>query len=183
MKKLKFLALGLVAAFGFAACGENDDPQETDLYNYSAAEEVFMGGASSAYGSFYTFSNGAQTKAQLTENAAEANVVFCFSTLTDQISFISGSEATNEIVKEACKNSVTKFVEIGSAEPKKFEKADFSNATTSFAIDKKVLNGKNAVAFKNAKCQGFFEIVSFDETKTDLTLKVWIATEKPEVAE
>ena len=178
MKKLKVFALALVAAFGFAACGEEDEPEATDLYSYSAAETVQMGGSASSFGSFYTFSNGAQTKAQLTENAAEANVVFCFSTLTDQISFISGSEATNEIVKEACKNSVTKFVEIGSADTKKFEKADFSAGTSTFAIDKKVLNGKNAVAFKNDKCQGFFEIVEFDEASTDLTLKIWIATAK-----
>lgn len=178
MKKLKVFALALVAAFGFAACGEEDEPEATDLYNYSAAEEIQMGGSKSDFGSFYTFSNGVQKKSELTANASEANVVFCFSTLTETMSFVSGSEANNEIVKEACKNSVTKFVEIGSADTKKFEKADFTSAKTSLEISKKVEKGKNAIAFKNDKCQGFFEIVSFDAEKEDLVLKIWIATAK-----
>lgn len=167
MKKLKFFALALVAAFGFAACGDEDSE------NFDSAT-IVMGGSKSANGSFYTFSNGVQTKQGLTDNAAEANVVFCFSTLDENFKFISGSESANSIVKEACANSVTKFVEIGNATENKFEGADWTAAKTSIEISKKVEKGKNAIAFKNDKCQGFFEIGEYAEETEDLTLKIWI---------
>lgn len=168
MKKLKFFALALVAAFGFAACGDDEDSENFDQAT------IVMGGSASSNGSFYTFSNGVQTKQQLTDNAAEANVIFCFSTLDENFKFISGSEASNEIVQKACANSVTKFVEIGNATEKKFEGADWASATTSIEISKKVEKGKNAIAFQNDKCQGFFEIGDYDETNQDLTLKIWV---------
>ena len=38
MKKLKFLALGLVAAFAFAACGEEEESNYTE-------STIVMGGA------------------------------------------------------------------------------------------------------------------------------------------
>ena len=172
MKKLKFLALGLVAAFGFAAC-DDDEPgdQESKSGNSYKQSTIVMGGAKSSNGSFYTFDKGVQTKTQLGDVAT--NVVFCFQTLSDNFRFISGTIADNEIVK--AQESETKFVMIGDAVANKFEKADFAaDGKTSIDISNKIEAGKKAVAFKNAKCEGFFEVVSYDEASEDLTLNVWI---------
>lgn len=168
MKKLKFFALALVAAFGMASCGDDDDAE----YTY-AESTIVMGGAKSANGSFYTFDNGVQTKTQLGDQAS--NVIFCFQTLDSAFQFISGTVATNEIVKAQA--SETKFAVIGDAKESKFEKltdADFD--ATAVEINKKLENGKKAVAFKNDKCQGFFEVVNYAEDSEDLTLNIWIAT-------
>lgn len=166
MKKLKVFALALVTALGFSAC--NEDPEEGATYKESTA---VMGGAASSNGSFYTFDNGVQTKTQLGDVAT--NVVFCFQTTNGNFQFISGTEATNEIVKAQA--SETKFAEIGSAKASKFEKltdADFTS--TSIIIDSKLEAGKNAVAFSNANCKGFFEVVEYNKETEDLILKIWI---------
>jgi hypothetical protein len=179
MKKLKFLALGLVAAFGFAACGGEDEVQQGKSGATYTESTIVMGGAKSANGSFYTFDKGVQTKTQLGDVAT--NVVFCFQTLSDNFRFISGTIADNEIVKAQA--SETKFVMIGDAVANKFEKADFAaDGKTSIDISNKLEAGKKAVAFKNAKCEGFFEIVSYDADKEDLTINIWTKDEAKDEA-
>lgn len=173
MKKLKFFALALVAAFGMASCGDEED----SLYNYSEATIVMGGGDNQDLGSFYTFDKGVQKKEDLGSTAT--NVIFCFNTLTEDLRFISGTIAKNEIV--SAQASETKFAVIGDATPAKFEKltdADFESLEV--LINRKLEKGKKAVAFKNAKCQGFFEVVSYDAEKEILTLSVWTASEKAE---
>ena len=170
MKKLKFFAFALVAAFGFAACDSKDEE-----FTYEEST-VVMGGSQSSNGSFFTFDKGVQTKTGLGDSGA--NVVFCFSTIDDNFQFISGTEATNEIVKATA--SETKFAVIGDATAAKFEKAVCSE--TKVEISNKLESGKKAVAFENANCKGFFEVVSYDAEKQDLTLKVWIQ-KAAEVAE
>ncbi len=134
-----------------------------------------MGGARSMHGSFYTFDNGVQTKAQLGDKAA--NVVFCFLTLDenketlDVFRFISGTEAVNEIVQSQA--SETKFVMISDATQEEFENVDWSEGTTSIDIAKTLEAGQKSVAFKNALSEGFFEVVSYDEDAEDLTINVW----------
>ena len=134
-----------------------------------------IGGAKSMHGSFYTFDNGVQTKAQLGDKAA--NVVFCFLTLDenketlDVFRFISGTEAVNEIVQSQA--SETKFVMISDATQEEFEIVDWSEGTTSIDIAKTLEAGQKVVAFKNALSEGFFEVVSYDENAEDLTINVW----------
>lgn len=168
MKKLKFFALALVAAFGFAACGEETEE------NYTQSQAI-MGGAGSQLGSWFTFDNGVQTKEQLGETGA--NVIFAFSTLDETMSFKSGTEVVNQIVKESA--SETKFAIIGDAKASKFENLqDTEFNLTVVELNKKLENGKKAIAFKNDKCKGFFEIVDFTETEQEgavVTLNVWIA--------
>ena len=172
MKKLKFLALGLVAAFGFAACGDDDDEVAFCSEDATVKEStVVMGGAKSSNGSFYTFDNGVQTKTQLGDVAT--NVVFCFQTLDEAFQFISGTEATNEIVKAQA--SETKFAMIGDATVKKASKLNESDFTaTKMEINKKLESGKKAVAFMNEKCKGFFEVLDYASDSEDLTLKMYI---------
>ena len=63
MKKLKFLALGLVAAFGFAACGEEEDEVAFCASDAQVKEStVVMGGAKSDNGSFFTIDSGVQKR-------------------------------------------------------------------------------------------------------------------------
>lgn len=174
MKKLKFLALGLVAAFGFAACGDEDEVAFCASDAQVKESTVVMGGAKSANGSFYTFDNGVQTKTQLGDVAT--NVVFCFQTLDEAFQFISGTEATNEIVKAQA--SETKFAMIGDATVAKASKLNESDFTaTKMEINKKLENGKKAVAFMNAKCKGFFEVLDYASESEDLTLKMYIIQE------
>ena len=165
MKKLKVFALALVAAFGFSACDTEEDGA-----TYKEAT-IVMGGSASLNGSFYTFDKGVQTKTGLGDVAT--NVIFCFQTIDGAFQFISGTKATNTIVNSQA--SETKFAEIGSAKASKFEKltdADFTS--TSINIDSKLEEGKNAVAFSNAKCKGFFEVVNYVAESQDLTIKIWI---------
>ena len=169
MKKLKFLALGLVAAFAFAACGEEEESNYTE-------KTIVMGGATSDNGSFYTSDKGVQTKTQLGNTAT--NVVFCFQTIDEAFQFISGELATNDIVKAQA--SETKFAVIGDGKASKFEKltdADFT--LSSVEINKKLETGKKAVAFKNntLKCKGFFEVMNYAAESEDLTMKIWVAKE------
>ena len=169
MKKLKFLALGLVAAFAFAACGEEEESNYTE-------STIVMGGAKSANGSFYTSDKGVQTKTQLGDVAT--NVVFCFQTIDEAFQFNSGTEATNEIVKAQA--SETKFAVIGDGKASKFEKlADADFNLTAVEISNKLEAGKKAVAFKNdkLKCKGFFEVMDYAAESEDLTMKIWVAKE------
>ena len=132
---------------------------------------VVIGGAKSpTNGPFYTFDNGVQTKAQLGDVAT--NVVFCFQTLSDNFRFISGTIADNEIVKAQA--SETKFVMMSDATEEKFENVDWSYATTTIDISSKLERGKRAVAFKNEQCEGFFELISYDEVCEDLTINIWV---------
>lgn len=175
MKKLKFLALGLVAAFGFAACGDEED--EVAFCSSDAqvtSSSAVMGGASSSLGSFWTFDNGVQKKDELGDVAT--NVVFAFSTLEETISFVSGTETVNEIVKAQA--SETKFAVIKEASVEKASKLNESDFTdTKVELSNKLEEGKRAVAFLNANCKGFFEILSYDETTTEVTLKVYVIQE------
>ncbi|MCQ2958981.1 MAG: hypothetical protein MJ198_02170 [Bacteroidales bacterium] len=173
MKKLKVFALALVAAFGMASC--SDEPADEIEYTEST---IVMGGAKSANGSFYTSDKGVQTKTQLGEHAE--NVIFCFQTIDEAFQFISGTEAQNEIVKAQA--SETKFAVIGDAKASKFEKLSDEDFTeTVVAISNKLEAGKKAVAFKNEKCQGFFEVVNYAAESEDLTINIWVV--KEEVAE
>ena len=137
---------------------------------------VVMGGAKSKNGSSYTFDHGVQTKTQLGDNATA--VVFCFQTIDENrntlenFRFISGTEAVNEIIRTQA--SETKFVMISDATQEEFETVDWSYATTTIDIDRKLEKGNNTVAFKNEKCEGFFEVVSYDEDAEDLTINIWV---------
>ena len=134
-----------------------------------------MGGARSMHGSSYTFDNGVQTMSQL--GAVATNVVFCFKTIDENLNtldafrFISGTEATNEIVRTQA--SETKFVMISDATQEEFETVDWSEGTTSIDIAKTLEAGQKSVAFKNALSEGFFEVVSYDEDTDDLNINVW----------
>ena len=175
MKKLKFLALGLVAAFGFAACGDEDATPFCDENAEATQTTVVLGGSQSANGSFFTSDKGVQTKIQLGDVAT--NVVFCFNTLDEAYQFISGTEATNEIVKAQA--STTKFAVIGDAtvaKASKLNSSDFKDKKVE--ISKRIDNGKKAVAFWNETldCKGFFEVVSSDGEgeKTNLTVNMFV---------
>ena len=184
MKKLKFLALGLVAAFGFAACGSEDGDQESKSGNTYKQSQITMGGKDSNNPSFYTFDQGPISSTAVKD--VPASVVFCFKTQKqdpetkeweklDPSFVVSGTEADNTAVKAAA--SETKFAIIGSANADKFEKlsdADFN--TTKVEFSRKLEKGRVAVAFKNTtlKCEGFFEIVSFDDAKEDVVMNIWV---------
>ncbi|MCQ2959441.1 MAG: hypothetical protein MJ198_04540 [Bacteroidales bacterium] len=142
-------------------------------YEY-ALSTVVMGGAKSANGAFYTSDYGVQTKWQLGDFAG--NVIFCFQTIYEAFQFISGTEAQNEIVKAQA--SETKFAVIGDAKASKFEQLSDEDFTeTVVTISRKLETGKKAVAFKNDKCQGFFEIVNYSAESEDLTLNIWTVIE------
>lgn len=171
MKKLKFFALALVAAFGMASCGNEEEIAFCASDAEVVQSMVVMGGAKSANGSFFTSDNGVQTKTQLGDQAA--NVIFCFSTLAEDFQFISGTVAENEIVKKQA--SETKFAVIGEATVAKASKLNESDFTdTQVKISRKLENGKKAVAFMNDKCKGFFEITNYDEAAEDLSMTVYI---------
>ena len=138
-------------------------------YNFTK-HEIVMGGSRSMNGSFYTFENGVQTATQLEYDAT--NVVLCSQTFSDHFRFISGTIVENETVKT--QSSETKFVMIHDATEEEFEKVDWSSSTTTIDINFKLRRGEKTVAFKNAKCEGFFEIVSYDADKDDLTINIWI---------
>ena len=184
MKKLKFLALGLAGLMAFASCSK-DDEETAEKFDQS---QITMGGYfSNNYGSFYTSDKGVQKQSELQNDAS--NVIFCFSSAEktgevdaqgkniwkgiNPVQIISGSEAGNDIVKAQA--SETKFAEIKNATSDAFDKAtdaDFDKTVVEF--DRKVTKGKTTIAFKNAKCQGFFEVVSFDEDKDELVLNIWV---------
>lgn len=171
MKKLKVFALALVAAFGMASCGNEEEIAFCASDAEAVQSMVVMGGANSGNGSFFTSDNGVQTITQLGDQAA--NVIFCFSTLTEDFQFISGTVAENEIVKAQA--SETKFAVIGEAsvaKASKLNESDFKD--TEVKISRKLENGKKAVAFMNDKCKGFFEITNYDEVHEDLTMTVYI---------
>ncbi len=137
---------------------------------------VVMGGAKSVNGAYYTFDKGVQAKSQLGDNATA--VVFCFQTIDENrntlenFRFISGTEAVNEIIRAQA--SETKFVMISDATQEEFETVDWSDGTTIIDIAKTLEAGQKAVAFNNEKCQGFFELVSYDEDYEDLRINIWV---------
>ena len=147
---------------------------EDDLVTITQRQDV-LGGPTSMNGSFYTFDNGVQTKSQLGDVAT--NVIFCFKTIDENLNtldafrFISGTEATNEIVRTQAFE--TKFVMISDATQEEFENVDWSNGTTIIDISKTLYDGQKTVAFKNAQSEGFFEVVSYDEDTDDLNINVW----------
>jgi hypothetical protein len=182
MKKLKFLALGLAGLMAFASCGKEDE-KTAENYNQT---QVTLGGHYSSNGSFYTFDKGVQKQTELGDVAT--NVIFCFSSAVptgevdengkkiwekiDPVQIISGTEAGNDIVKAQA--SETKFAKIKEATADAYEKAtaaDFNMTVVEF--DRKVTKGKTTIAFKNDKCEGFFEVVSFSEDTDDVTLNIW----------
>ena len=184
MKKLKFLALGLAGLMAFASCGSDPEDQESKSGAKYKQDQITMGGHSSSYGSFYTFDEGVVKTDRVKE--IPANVVFCFKTKKqdpetkeweklDPSYVVSGTEADNTAVNAAA--SETKFAILKSADADKYEKltdADFNATTVEFS--RKLEKGKVAVAFKNAtlKCEGFFEIVSFDDEKEDVVMNIWV---------
>ena len=177
MKKLKFLALGLAAAFAFSACGTDDEGDQTSKKGNEYKEStISMGGAKSALGSAYTSDKGVQTMKELGDNAQ--NVIFCFQTIDENketlenFRFVSGTEAVNAIIKD--QSSKTVFVMIGDGKADKFEKVNWSEGKTTIDVSRKIENGKKAVAFKNDKCEGFFELISFDEATENLSMKIWV---------
>ena len=142
-------------------------------YMNFAQHIVAMGGAKSANGYFYTFDKGVQNKKQVEEDATNVIFEFNWHNLSGDVSqFISGTESTNEIVKSQALE--TKFVMIGNATEEKFVNVDWSMSSTTIDISKKLEQGKNAVAFKNEQCEGFFELISYDEEIEDLTISIWV---------
>ncbi|MBO7124791.1 MAG: hypothetical protein J6V74_02975 [Bacteroidales bacterium] len=183
MKKLKFLALGLAGLMAFASCSKEEGDQESKSGATYKQSQITMGGKASNNPSFYTFDKGAVSTSEA--NKAPESVVFCFKTQKqidgenweklDPSYVVSGTEADNTAVNAAA--SETKFAIIKSADADKYEKltdADFNATKVEFS--RKLENGKVAVAFKNAtlKCEGFFEIVSFDNEKEDVVMNIWV---------
>lgn len=188
MKKLKFLALGLVAAFGFAACGEEDEVAFTSKEAKTTNTQIVMGGSKSTLGSSYTFDKGVQTTTELGENAT--NVVFCLQTIDENkatletFRFVSGTKAVNEIIngtKDPNKGaSETVFAMIGDATIAKAASLNESDFTeTTMDISRKLESGKKAVAFwnKTLNVKGFFEITNFVEANEEMSLNMFIIQE------
>lgn len=182
MKKLKFLALGLVAAFGFASCGDEEEVAFTSKDAKTTNTQIVMGGSSSSLGSFYTSDKGVQGKTDLQDNAT--NVVFCLQTIDENketletFRFISGTKAVNEIVK--AQSSETVFAMIGDATIAKAASLNESDFTaTTIDINRKLENGKKAVAFwnKTLNVKGFFEITNFVEANEEMSLNMFIIQE------
>lgn len=184
MKKLKFLALGLVAAFGFAACGEEDEVAFTSKEAKTTNTQIVMGGSKSSLGSFYTSDKGVQTTTELGNTAT--NVVFCLQTIDENdkektletFRFISGTRANNAIVKE--QSSETVFAMIGDATIAKAASLNESDFTeTTMDISRKLESGKKAVAFwnKTLNVKGFFEVTNFVEANEEMSLNMFIIQE------
>lgn len=182
MKKLKFLALGLVAAFGFAACGEEDEVAFTSKEAKTTNTQIVMGGSKSLLGSSYTFDKGVQTKDELGDNAT--NVVFCLQTIDENkatletFRFVSGTKAVNEIIK--AQSSETVFAMLGDATIAKAASLNESDFTANtIDISRKLENGKKAVAFwnKTLNVKGFFEITNFVEANEEMSLNMFIIQE------
>lgn len=184
MKKLKFLALGLVAAFGFASCGDEEEVAFTSKEAKTTNTQIVMGGSKSSLGSFYTSDKGVQGKTDLQDNAT--NVVFCLQTIDENdktksletFRFISGTRANNDIVK--AQSSETVFAMIGDATIAKaagLNESDFTANTID--ISRKLENGKKAVAFwnKTLNVKGFFEITNFVEANEEMSLNLFIIQE------
>lgn len=185
MKKLKFLALGLVAAFGFAACGdEEDEVAFTSKEAKTTNTQIVMGGSKSSLGSSYTFDKGVQTLSELGSTAT--NVVFCLQTIDENdktksletFRFISGTRANNEIIKKDASETV--FAMIGDATIAKAASLNESDFTANtIDISRKLENGKKAVAFwnKTLNVKGFFEITNFVEANEEMSLNMFIIQE------
>lgn len=188
MKKLKFLALGLVAAFGFASCGDEEEVAFTSKDAQVKQSAIVMGGSNSKLGSAYTADKGVQTMTELGEEAN--NVVFCLQTIDanketlETFRFVSGTKAVNEIIngtKNPDKGAYeTVFAMIGDATIEKAAKLNESDFTaTTMDISRKLENGKKAVAFwnKTLKVKGFFEVTSFVEANEEMSLNMYIIQE------
>ena len=182
MKKLKFLALGLVAAFGFASCGDDEEVAFTSKDAQVKQSTIVMGGSKSSLGSAYTSDKGVQTMTELGNTAT--NVVFCLQTIDENketletFRFVSGTKAVNEIIK--AQSSETVFAMIGDATIEKAAKLNESDFTaTTMDISRKLETGKKAVAFwnKTLNVKGFFEINSFVEENEEMSMSMYIIQE------
>ena len=182
MKKLKFLALGLVAAFGFASCGDEEEVAFTSKEAKTTNTQIVMGGSKSSLGSSFTSDKGVQTKDELGNTAT--NVVFCLQTIDENkatletFRFVSGTKAVNEIIKAQASETV--FAMIGDATIAKaagLNESDFTANTID--INRKLENGKKAVAFwnKTLNVKGFFEITNFVEANEEMSLNMFIIQE------
>ncbi|MBO7124463.1 MAG: leucine-rich repeat protein, partial [Bacteroidales bacterium] len=140
---------------------------ETNIFSESIQRSIVLG--VNSVGSFFTSNYGVQRITELGDNAT--NVIFALEIFDDEFRIISGTEAENEIVKS--QSSETKFVMIGDATAEKFIKADWSRAKNYIDIDGKLENGKAAVAFKNDKLAGFFEVMNCDYENNELQLHIW----------
>ena len=140
---------------------------ETNIFSESIQRSIVMG--VNSVGSFFTSNYGVQRITELGDNAT--NVIFALEVFDDEFRIISGTEAENEIVKS--QSSETKFVMIGDATAEKFIKADWSQAKNSIGSDRKLEHGKKAVAFKNDKLAGFFEVMAYDSENNELQLRIW----------
>ena len=131
-------------------------------------ELVYLGGASSSNGSFYTADKGAQTKTQIGDDASK--VVFFYSEGVESY-IVSGTEASNEIVSSQA--SETKFATLTEASITAFEAlGDTDFSATRIAVEKGSL-----VAFKNMYAKGFFRVGNIDE---DLQMKMYVEVENIE---
>lgn len=191
MKKLKFLALGLVAAFGFASCGDEEEVAFTSKEAKTTNTQIVMGGSkSTTLGSSYTFDKGVQTLGELGDNAT--NVVFCLQTIDENdkektletFRFVSGTRTNNKIIngtQDPNKGaSETVFAMIGDATIAKAAGLNESDFTaTTMDISRKLENGKKAVAFwnKTLNVKGFFEITNFVEANEEMSLNMFIIQE------
>ena len=132
-------------------------------------ELVYLGGAKSVQGGFYTADKGVQTKAQLGDDASQ--VVFCLYMTDDNPYVISGTESANEIVSSQA--SETKFATLTEASISAFEAlGDTDFSATRIAVEKGSL-----VAFKNMYAKGFFRVGNIDE---DLQMKMYVEVENIE---
>jgi len=92
MKKLKFLALGLVAAFGFAACGEEEGEEGVDYTTTSKAGCFIAAGSNNTAGS-YLNQDGTVYKAADIKANGSTGIILTANVVDGVASIYSGTDA------------------------------------------------------------------------------------------
>lgn len=92
MKKLKVLALALVAALGFSACNTND-PEEGVDYTTTPKAGVFVGAGSNTSAGSYVTSDGTVYKAADIKTNGSTNILFVGNVTATSASIYSGTDA------------------------------------------------------------------------------------------
>lgn len=128
-------------------------------------ELVYLGGAKSVHGGFYTADKGVQTKAQLGDDASQ--VVFCLYMTDDNPYVISGTESANEIVSSQA--SETKFAAMPNAKIETYNNLRaFNYTSTSISITE-----GSVYAFTNNHASGFFTVGNIDTETQDVSLLIY----------
>ena len=128
-------------------------------------ELVYLGGAKSVQGGFYTADKGVQTKAQLGDDASQ--VVFCLYMTDDNPYVISGTESANEIVSSQA--SETKFAAMPNAKIETYNNLRaFNYTSTSISITE-----GSVYAFTNNHASGFFTVGNIDTETQDVSLLIY----------